>query len=303
MSTCRSRSGSACSAMASVCERSDTSTRSSGSGSSPATKSPNTASSCSPTGWSKLARPRAATFPPRSGPKGPRAPVGARRRARGSLPLACLLDRQRGLVGDLLERRLAAELHPERALGAVHLLHALDDVHGHADRARLVGERARDRLADPPRRVRRELVAAAPVELLDRTDQAERAFLDQVEEGETLVAVVLRDGDDETQVRLDHPLLRVHVAALDLLRELDLLRSREERVLAGLAEEELQRIRRRLDRLDGSGRWCGSLFLLFFDDELDAAAIELLVHGVGLERVELEWLEKLVQVDLPELPT
>ena len=43
---------------------------------------------------------------------------------------------------------------------------------GHADRARLVGERARDRLADPPGRVGRELVAAAPVELLDRADQA-----------------------------------------------------------------------------------------------------------------------------------
>ena len=98
-------------------------------------------------------------------------------------------------------------------LGAVHLLHPLDDVHRHADRARLVGERAGDRLADPPGRVRRELVAAAPVELLDGADQAERAFLDQVEERQALVAVVLRDRDDEAQVRLDHPLLRVAVAA------------------------------------------------------------------------------------------
>ena len=106
-----------------------------------------------------------------------------------------LLHGQVRLVGDLLERRLATEHRPQRALGAVHLLQPLDDVHGHPDRPRLVGERPRDRLADPPGRVGRELEAAAPVELLHRPDQAQRAFLDQVEERETLVAVVLRDRD------------------------------------------------------------------------------------------------------------
>ena len=119
---------------------------------------------------------------------------------------------------------------------------------GHADRPRLVGERARDRLADPPGRVRRELVAAPPVELLDRADQAERALLDQVEERQALVAVVLRDRDDEPEVRLDHLLLRAHVAALDLLGQLDLLRGGQQRVPAGLAQEELQRVGRRLER-------------------------------------------------------
>ena len=140
--------------------------------------------------------------------------------------LVRLLDRQARLFGDLLERRFAAELRPERALGAVHLLQALDDVDGHADRARLVGERTRDRLADPPGRVGRELVAPPPVELLDGADQAERSFLDQVEERQALVSVVLRDRDDEAQVRLDHVGLRAHVAALDALGELDLLRLR-----------------------------------------------------------------------------
>ena len=119
---------------------------------------------------------------------------------------------------------------------------------GHADRPRLVGERAGDRLADPPGRVGRELVAAAPVELLDGADQAERALLDQVEERQALVAVVLGDRDDEAQVRLDHLLLRLHVAALDLLGELDLLRRGQQRVPAGLAQEELQRVGGRLER-------------------------------------------------------
>src|SRR5262249_20168191 len=116
--------------------------------------------------------------------------VETRRCTRRRAHLERLLERQRGLVRDLCERRLAPELGPESPLGPVELLHALDDVDGHADRARLVSESASDGLTDPPRRVRRELEAAAPVELLDRTDQAQRALLDQVEERETLVAVV-----------------------------------------------------------------------------------------------------------------
>src|SRR6266571_5107202 len=128
MSTCRSRSPSACSAIARAWLRSAPSTRSSGNGSSPATKSPKTASSWSPTGWSRLADARAADRTSRACSIGSDAPV--------------------------------------------HLLHPLDDVDGHADRPRLVGERARDRLPDPPGRVGRELEAAAPVELLDGADQA-----------------------------------------------------------------------------------------------------------------------------------
>ena len=183
--------------------------------------------------------------------------VEARRRARRRAHLEHLLHGERRLVGDLLERRLASELRPQLTIGAVDLLQPLDDVHRHADRPRLVGERSRDRLPDPPGRVRRELEAASPVELLDRADEPERALLDEVEEREALVAVVLRDRDDEPEVRLDHPLLRLHVAALDPLRELDLLRGGQQLVPARLAQEELQRIGRRLDgrgqRDDGLG--------------------------------------------------
>src|SRR5213080_5279900 len=123
---------------------------------------------------------------------------------------------------DLVVRRLAATLGAELALRAHDLVQLLDDVHRHPDRARLVGERPRDRLTDPPRRVRRELVALPPVELLGGADEADRPLLDQVEERQALVAIALRDRDDETEVRLDHLLLRAMVAALDALRQLDL---------------------------------------------------------------------------------
>jgi len=44
--------------------------------------------------------------------------------------------------------------------------------------ARLIGNGARDGLADPPGAIGRKLVAAAPLELVDRFHQADVAFLE-----------------------------------------------------------------------------------------------------------------------------
>ena len=57
-----------------------------------------------------------------------------------------------------------------------------------------------------------------------------------------MALVALRDRDDQPQVRVDHPLLRLEVAALDALRELDLLLLGQERPAPRLVEEELQRV-------------------------------------------------------------
>src|SRR5439155_22782898 len=103
------------------------------------------------------------------------------------------------------------------AARARDLLLALDDVYRDADRPRLVGDPALNCLPDPPGRVGRELEAAAPVELLDRADQSDDPLLDQVEQREAVPLVLLRDRDDEPEVRVDHPLLRRRVALLDRL--------------------------------------------------------------------------------------
>jgi len=84
------------------------------------------------------------------------------------------------------------------------------------------------------------------------------------------------------------------------------LRRREQLVPAGLAQEELQRVGRRLERLGRRGwrllgrrlRLCLALWL---DEQLDPAPVELLIHGLRLERVKLEGLQQLDELGLPEL--
>ena len=149
--------------------------------------------------------------------------------------------------GDLLGRRLAAELLHELALHVHDLVQLLHHVHRDADGARLVGDRARHGLADPPGRVGRELVAAPVVELLDGADQAERTLLDEVQERQAAAEVALGDRDDQPQVGLDHVLLGGHVAALDALGERHLLVGGEQVHPPDRAQVEPQRVEARLD--------------------------------------------------------
>jgi hypothetical protein len=115
---------------------------------------------------------------------------------------------------------------------------------GEPDRTPLVRQRAGDRLANPPGRVRRQLEAERVVELLDRPDQAEVALLDQVEERHAGLRVVARDRHHETQVRLDQLPLRGLVAEVLEPRELALLRGGQQRAVADLADVQLEGVGR-----------------------------------------------------------
>ena len=194
------------------------------------------------------------------------------------------------------------ELDLEPAGGAGELLLALDDVHGHANRPRVIRHGALHRLADPPGRVRRELEPAAPVELLDGAVEAERALLDEIEERHAEPAIALRDRDDEPEVRLDHHALGDGVAALDALRERDLLGSGEQLVAADVGEEQLEAV-------GGAGYGAGlvllrgGLLLLGVGvrlGDLDVVRLELALEQLGVlladvvlehERLELGGLE------------
>src|SRR5512143_3116701 len=121
--------------------------------------------------------------------------------------LADLADRHVHLLGDLLARRLAADLLDGGPRDADELVDRLDHVDRDADRPGLVGDGPGDGLPDPPGRVGRELVAAAVLELLDGLHEAHVPFLDEVQELEAPVAVLLGDGDDQPQVGRDELLL------------------------------------------------------------------------------------------------
>ena len=110
--------------------------------------------------------------------------------------------------------------------------------------------------------------------------------------------VLLGDRNDEAKVRVDHELLRPRVAALDPLRELDLLRGGEERHLADVLQEELERVGRDLGRRFGLG-------LAVVDrvsvDDRDLRLFQCCVEVVQLSRVEVELVEserELVGVEL-----
>jgi hypothetical protein len=77
-------------------------------------------------------------------------------------------------------------------------------------------------------------------------------------------------------------------------------------VAARLAQEELQRVGRRLERLCRRRRCLLGWRLRFglalrLDEQLDAAPVELLIDGLRLERVELERLQQFDQLDLLQL--
>src|SRR5579863_4378217 len=113
------------------------------------------------------------------------------------------------LDGDLFGGRLAPEFLQQTAAGANQPVDGLHHVHGNANGARLIGDRAGDSLADPPGRVGRELEALGVVELLYRANQPDVAFLNQVQQAHAAADVLLRDAHHQAQIRFCEALLRI----------------------------------------------------------------------------------------------
>src|SRR6185503_10581204 len=111
-----------------------------------------------------------------------------------------LLERDARRLRDLLERRLPAVLLGQLAGHLPDLRHRLDHVDRDPDGPGLVGDGARDGLADPPGGVRAELVAAAILVLLDGLHQAGVPFLDEIQETQAAVPVPLPDRDHQPEV-------------------------------------------------------------------------------------------------------
>src|SRR5207249_5060328 len=107
---------------------------------------------------------------------------------------------------------------------------------GEANCLRLIGERAFDRLLDPPRRVGRKFSTFRRIEALDRFHQADVAFRNQIEQRQSKIRVIVRDLHDQTQIRTNHQGARLLVAALDFRGEFDLLLRSEQWDLPDLTQ-------------------------------------------------------------------
>ena len=70
-----------------------------------------------------------------------------------------------------------------------------------ADGSGLIRYGAGDGLPDPPRRVRAEFEPFVVLELFDRANESEVAFLNEIEHRHTAADILLGNGDDEAEVR------------------------------------------------------------------------------------------------------
>ena len=107
---------------------------------------------------------------------------------------------------------------------------------------RLIRDRAGDGLTDPPGRVGRELEAPVRLELLRCLHQAEVAFLDQIEEGQTPPGIPLCHRDDEAEVRFAETAAGVLVPCLRSTGKGGFLFRREQRHPADLFQIGLHRV-------------------------------------------------------------
>src|ERR1700685_2646035 len=117
--------------------------------------------------------------------------------ARGLEQRAYLLDRYVHPHRDLLGGRLLAALLHHVSQCSRELVVRLDHMHGNANRASLIADGSTHALADPPARVGTEFVAAFVFELVDRSHEAEIAFLHQIEKVQPSVPIPLRNGYHE----------------------------------------------------------------------------------------------------------
>ena len=90
-------------------------------------------------------------------------------------------------------------------------------------RAGLVHQRPLDGLADPPGRIGRKTKALVRVEFFHGANEAEIAFLDQVQQGQAAIHIMPRDLDYQPKIALDHALPRARIARQRPARKINFL--------------------------------------------------------------------------------
>ena len=104
------------------------------------------------------------------------------------------------LLRDLLRSRLNTRFLRNRFLNISQLRHRLDHVHRDTNRPRMICNRTRNRLTDPPCRIGTKLVPTLVFKLINRSHQPSVPLLDHIKKTQTTVAILLRDRDNQPKV-------------------------------------------------------------------------------------------------------
>ena len=118
--------------------------------------------------------------------------------------LAHFFQRHLQLGCQFLWRGFTANFMQHLAPGTHQLVDRFYHMHRNTDGARLVCNRAGDRLANPPCGVGGELIAAAIFKLIDRFHEANIALLDQIQKLQPAICVFFGNGNHQTQIGLNH---------------------------------------------------------------------------------------------------
>lgn len=105
----------------------------------------------------------------------------------------------------------------EVLLVAANLVVGLGHMHRNTNRIAKVSHSTRHRLANPPGRVGRELIATTVFKLVHRLHEPEVPFLNQVRHRETTIHITLGNGDHQTQIGFNHASLGLHQVRLSKL--------------------------------------------------------------------------------------
>src|SRR5947209_15925355 len=108
-------------------------------------------------------------------------------------------------------------------------------MHRYMNGACMFGYGPADGLANPPCGIGAKTKAPCWIELLGGPNQAQIAFLHQIEQKNTLVVVAFGDADDQTQVCLDQLLLCLYITIGDTSRNGHLLLCCQQRITSNLA--------------------------------------------------------------------
>ncbi|MMZ62682.1 hypothetical protein D1872_249000 [compost metagenome] len=90
-------------------------------------------------------------------------------------------------------------------------------MHRNADSSCLIGNRASNRLTNPPRSIRTEFKTLFVVKFLNRFNQSHISFLNEIKKQHTAAYISFGNADHKAQVCFSKPTLSLFITILDTL--------------------------------------------------------------------------------------